>query len=363
MNNLHSDPRHYQLLTLIGHGSYGGVLIWLARHTASGRPVAVRTVDLDQCELPFSQIENEIKMHRHVQHKNILAAIDCFTNRNEIWMVLPLMSYGSCRDLLHAHFKDGLPEMAVAHILRDVLRALSYLHMRGKIHRDIKASHILVQSDGSVCLSGLRHVLSMISHGRRLKVVHDFPDHYVHSLNWASREMLEQNLGGYDTKSDIYSIGITACELANGVVPFQDMPLTQMLLSKIEGTTPRLLDTTTLPELQDFDGKNSAGGTTEDDRCNQSMLPYKRTFTTPFHQFVDVCLLQDPSSRPTAATLEGHAFFKQVHRKFNPPSLPELLKPLNPITADSIPVSGDPTAVETIAHTLDDMSLDTDWTF
>jgi len=59
---------------------------------------------------------------------------------------------------------------------------------------DIRASHILVQADGSVRLSGFRHCFSMTLHGRRQKYVHDFPDYYVHSLNWASRELLEQVL-------------------------------------------------------------------------------------------------------------------------------------------------------------------------
>jgi len=57
---------------------------------------------------------------------------------------------------------------------------------------DIKASHALVQVDGTVRLSGFRHSLSMTLHGQRKKFVHDFPDFYIHSLNWASRELLEQ---------------------------------------------------------------------------------------------------------------------------------------------------------------------------
>jgi len=60
------------------------------------------------------------------------------------------------------------------------------------VYSDIKASHILVQADGGVRLSGFRHCLSMTLHGQRRQSVHDFPDFYVHSLNWASRELLEQ---------------------------------------------------------------------------------------------------------------------------------------------------------------------------
>ena len=58
--------------------------------------------------------------------------------------------------------------------------------------REIRASHVLVQADGNVRLSGFRHCLSMTLHGQRLKSVHDFPDYYIHALNWASRELLEQ---------------------------------------------------------------------------------------------------------------------------------------------------------------------------
>jgi STE20-related kinase adapter protein alpha len=80
-------------------------------------------------------LQREIILTRQLQHPNVLPYHAAFVSGPEVVVVAPLMAYGSCRDLLSSHFTDGLPEAAIAFILRDVLQGLDYVHRKGYIHR------------------------------------------------------------------------------------------------------------------------------------------------------------------------------------------------------------------------------------
>lgn len=58
---------------------------------------------------------------------------------------------------------------------------------------------------------------------------------------------------GYNEKSDVYSVGMVICELANGSEPFAGTPKTLMLTEKVRGCTPPLLDRTTIPRDENME--------------------------------------------------------------------------------------------------------------
>lgn len=183
---------------------------------------------------------------RQFNHPHILSFHSTFVNNFEVHVVAPIMSYGSCRHIMNSFFTTGFPELIISLILRDVICGLEYLHKKGFIHRSIRASHILIDHTKAV-LCGFRECTSMLAHGERARTLHDLPSTCMKNLNWLAPEVLEQNLLGYTEKSDVYSVGITACELANSLEPFADMPTTFMLTEKIHGNTPALLDCSTCP--------------------------------------------------------------------------------------------------------------------
>uniref|UniRef100_A0A8C9ST44 STE20-related kinase adapter protein alpha n=1 Tax=Scleropages formosus TaxID=113540 RepID=A0A8C9ST44_SCLFO len=376
MGSFLPDSSSYELLTIIGRGLEGLMTVNLARYQPMGEHVAIRRIDLESCTNDMvNYLEGELHVSKLFHHPNILPYKSVFIAENELWVITPFMAYGSARDLISTHFTDGMSELAIAYILLGVIKALEYIHHMGYVHRSVKASHVLISADGQVFLSGLRSIFSLIRHGQRARVVHDFPQYSVKVLPWLSPEVLQQNLHGYDSRSDIYSLGITACELANGHVPFKDMPATQMLLEKLNGTVPCLLDTSTIPP-EELSMKPSRSGADsgicegpgarpsngEPSSSSSAAHPYNRTFSLHFHAFVELCLQRDPAKRPSASALLGHSFFKQIKRRPSE-ALPELLQPVSPITSfESAQQLDSPPGLASLESSLSHLEVD-DWDF
>jgi serine/threonine protein kinase len=131
------------------------------------------------------------------------------------------MSAGSCLDVLKIKFPPGIQDEAViATILKETLEGLRYFHENKQIHRDIKAGNILMNMDGNVFISDFG-VSASLKKGQKRKT-------FVGSPCWMAPEVMEQT--GHDYKADIWSLGVTAIELAQGCAPYSEMPAMKVIL-------------------------------------------------------------------------------------------------------------------------------------
>eukprot|EP00794_Sanderia_malayensis_P003690 gene3690-4208_t len=346
VKKVNANKDDFSCVHFIGKGTYGLSTMWIANYKPTKMYVMLRKTNLDILE--FDDLENlqyEMQLSSQLLHPSILSFQCSFVHDREIWTMFPLFDYGSCSDILAAGFPNGLNEMAVAYIMKSVLQALDYLHKSGYIHRAVKGSHILVSSDGRVCLTGLRYCIPMWNHDHKIRAVHRFPDHAVAILPWIAPEVLEQNLVGYTEKSDIYSFGITLIELASGKIPFSEMPPTQIFLEKISGELPQPLNYDILKRGKSIEPSSSAPIVDGNDR-NGSPNVVKKSASQPpsnlkklsssFQQVVDSCLDRQSNQRPSASNIRSCPFFKQVKKKSREsPSLAQLLHPVTPITEHS----------------------------
>ncbi|CAI8594502.1 unnamed protein product [Vicia faba] len=239
--------------------------------------VAIKVLDLEKCNNDLDGIRREVQTMSLIDHPNLLRAYCSFTAGHSLWVVMPYMAGGSCLHIMKSAFPEGFEEPVIATVLREVLKALVYLHAHGHIHRDIKAGNILFDSNGAVKVADFGVSACMFDTGDRQRSRNTF----VGTPCWMAPEVMQQ-LHGYDFKADIWSFGITALELAHGHAPFSKYPPMKVLLMTLQNAPPG--------------------------------LDYERDkrFSKSFKELVATCLVKDPKKRPSSEKLLKHHFFKHA---------------------------------------------------
>ncbi|KAJ3562793.1 hypothetical protein NP233_g9352 [Leucocoprinus birnbaumii] len=245
---LMSQPSVHQLyerLETVGKGGYGSV--HKGRHIPTGNIVALKIINLDTPDDDVDDIQREITLLSQLRDApNVTKYFGCYMDGPRVWIVMEFAQGGSVDALMKAS-KDGCLEDKYASVItREVLVGLSYLHKVPVIHRDMKAANILITATGKVmiCDFGVSALLATTTSKRNTLTGTPY---------WMAPEVV-QSVAAYDTKADIWSLGIMVYEMIKGSPPHSNLDRFQVMDLIPRVKPPRLSEQEGSKDLREFMG-------------------------------------------------------------------------------------------------------------
>uniref|UniRef100_A0AAY4EDJ8 non-specific serine/threonine protein kinase n=1 Tax=Denticeps clupeoides TaxID=299321 RepID=A0AAY4EDJ8_9TELE len=266
----------FELVEVVGNGTYGQV--YKGRHVKTGQLAAIKVMDVTEEE--EEEIKAEINMlKKYSHHRNIATYYGAFVKKSppghddQLWLVMEFCGAGSVTDLVKNTKGNSLKEDWIAYICREILRVgVASLHTQ-VIHRDIKGQNVLLTENAEVKLVdfGVSAQLDRTV-GRR--------NTFIGTPYWMAPEVIacdENPDSTYDYRSDIWSLGITAIEMAEGAPPLCDMHPMRALFLIPRNPPPKLKS---------------------------------KKWSKKFIDFIEGCLVKTYPSRPSTEQLLKHSFIR-----------------------------------------------------